>query len=353
MKKTILAILAITSLLLLHAQENAAPQVEQQEQPAVTSQKRLRELTLAELDQKNHRAREAGEIAAKFKNISTIQNVDLRITEYLRLQKRIAKLQKEIQNANSRQADLAEEIRAGLLDTKLSLQESQRLVECRQYMDEFARAQRLMALQLKKLSDNIQGLILKMPPPPTYTTRSGLKMRLVGTLPNALYISENCVPDALFDEVRSAKALQREPFISADYPNTSAVASYTQALAFCKWLSAYEFNNYVLPDLKQLQILPDFNALPEKAVWSATIWSPDDVNYSRATERFGIKLQTVWDPQHLLSDLEYTGELPDASYKNLSFLVITHVKTGIRQRLEALVKAVNEEKPEKEEPEKK
>ena len=210
-----------------------------------------------------------------------------------------------------------------------------------------------MALQLKKLSDNIQGLILKMPPPPTYTTRSGLKMRLVGTLPNALYISENCVPDALFDEVRSAKALQREPFISADYPNTSAVASYTQALAFCKWLSAYEFNNYVLPDLKQLQILPDFNALPEKAVWSATVWSPDDVNYSRATERFGIKLLTVWDPQHLLSDLEYTGELPDASYKNLSFLVITHVKTGIRQRLEALVKAVNEEKPEKEEPEKK
>ena len=89
MKKTILAILAITSLLLLHAQENAAPQAEQQEQPAVTSQKRLRELTLAELDQKNHRAREAGEIAAKFKNISTIQNVDLRITEYLRLQKRM------------------------------------------------------------------------------------------------------------------------------------------------------------------------------------------------------------------------------------------------------------------------
>ena len=263
MKKTILAILAITSLLLLHAQENAAPQAEQQEQPAVTSQKRLRELTLVELDKKNHRAREAGEIAAKFKSISAIQNVDLRITEYLRLQKRIAKLQKEIQNANSRQADLAEEIRAGLLDTKLSLQESQRLVECRQYMDEFARAQRLMALQLKKLSDNIQGLILKMPPPPAYTTRSGLKMRLVGTLPNALYISENCVPDALFDEVRSAKALQREPFISADYPNTSAVASYTQALAFCKWLSAYEFNNYVLPDLKQLQILPDFNALPD------------------------------------------------------------------------------------------
>ena len=226
MKKTILAILAITSLLLLHAQENAAPQAEQQEQPAVTSQKRLRELTLAELDQKNHRAREAGEIAAKFKNISTIQNVDLRITEYLRLQKRIAKLQKEIQNANSRQADLAEEIRAGLLDTKLSLQESQRLVECRQYMDEFARAQRLMALQLKKLSDNIQGLILKMPPPPTYTTRSGLKMRLVGTLPNALYISENCVPDALFDEVRSAKALQREPFISADYRISSSSRSF-------------------------------------------------------------------------------------------------------------------------------
>ena len=51
MKKTILAILAITSLLLLHAKENAAPQAEQQEQPAVTSQKRLRELTLAELDQ--------------------------------------------------------------------------------------------------------------------------------------------------------------------------------------------------------------------------------------------------------------------------------------------------------------
>ena len=61
-----------------------------------------------------------------------------------------------------------------------------------------------------------------------------------------------------------------------------------------------------------------------------------------------MKLQTVWDPQHLLSELEYTGELPDASYKNLGFLIITPVKTGIRQRLDALVKAVNEETPEKE-----
>ena len=94
MKKTILAILAITSLLLLHAQENAAPQPEPQEKPAATSQKRLRELTLVELDKKNHRAREAGEIAAKFKNISTIQNVDMRFTEFLRLQKRMIKLQK-------------------------------------------------------------------------------------------------------------------------------------------------------------------------------------------------------------------------------------------------------------------
>ena len=354
MQKTILAILAITSLLLLHAQEvEAPPQPAKQEEQAATSQKRLRELTLVELDKKNHRAREAGEIAAKFKSISAIQNVELRITEYLRLQKRMIKLQKEIQNANHRQADLAEEIRAALLDTKLSLQESERLMECRQYMDEFARAQRLMTLQLKKLNDNIQGLILKMPPPTTFTTRSGLKMRLVGTLPNAFYISENCVPDALFDEVRTARALQREPFISANYPNTNASASFTQAIAFCKWLSSYEFSNYILPDTKQLQILPDFNALPEKAIWSATVWSPDDVNYSRAAERFGIKLQTVWDPQHLLSDLEYTGELPDASYKNLGFLVITHVKTGIRQRLDALVKAVNDEEPEKETPENK
>ena len=349
MKKTILAILAITSLLLLHAQEvEAPPQPAKQEEPVVTSQKRLRELTLVELDKKNHRAREAGEIAAKFKNISTIENVDTRITEYLRLQKRVAKLQKEILNANSRQADIAEEIRAALLDTKLSLQESERLVECRQYMDEFARAQRLMSLQLKKLSDNIQGLIFKLPPPTTFTTRSGLKMRLIGTLPNAFYISENCVPDALFDEVRTAKALQREPFISGEYPNTNAAASYTQAVAFCKWLSTYEFSQYAIPDLKHLQILPNYNVLSEKAIWSATVWAPDDINYNRAAERFGMKLQTIWDPQHLLSELEYTGELPDASYKNLGFLIITPVRTGIRQRLDTLVKAVNEEVQEKE-----
>ncbi len=349
MKKTILSILAIAPFFLVNAQEaDVQPQPVQQEQPAPTSQKRLRELTLAELDKKNHRTREAGEIAAKFKSISTIENVDLRITEYLRLQKRIAKLQKEIQNANNRQADLAEEIRAALLDTKLSLQESERLVECRQYMDEFARAQHLMTLQLKKLNDNIQGLIFKLPPPTTFTTRSGLKMRLIGTLPNAFYISENCVPDALFDEVRTAKALQREPFISGDYPNTNAAASYTQAVAFCKWLSTYEFSTYAIPDLKHLSILPNYNVLPEKAIWSTTVWAPDDVNYSRATERFGIKLQNIWDPQHLLSELEYTGELPDASYKNLGFLIMTPVKTGIRQRLDALVKTVNEEAQENE-----
>ena len=349
MKKTILSILAIAPLLLVNAQEaDVKPQPAQQEQPAVTSQKRLHELTLAELDKKNHRAREAGEIAAKFKSISTIENVDTRIMEYLRLQKRVAKLQKEILNANRRQADLAEEIRAALLDTKLSLQESERLVECRQYMDEFARAQRLMALQLKKLNDNVQALIFKLPPPTTFTTRSGLKMRLIGTLPNAFYISENCVPDALFDEVRTAKALQREPFISGEYQNTNATASYTQAVAFCKWLSTYEFNPYAIPDLKHLRLLPNYNVLPEKAIWSATVWAPDDVNYSRAAERFGMKLQTIWDPQHLLSELEYTGELPDASYKNLGFLIITSVKTGIRQRLDALVKAVNDETPEKE-----
>ena len=345
MQKTILAILAITSLLLLQAQENAAPQPEQQETPAVASQKRLRELTLLELDKKNQRAREAGDIAAKFKTISTIQNTELRILEYLRLQKRIAALQQAVQKANNRQADLAEDIRAALLDTKLSMQESERLVECRQYVDEFGRAQRLMSMQLKKLYDNIQSLILKLPPPATYTTRCGLKMRLVGTLPNALYISENCVPAALFDEVRVSKALQREPFITGDYPNSNASATYTQAVAFCKWLSTYEFNPYVLPNLKQLQMLPSFNVLPEKAIWCSTVWSPDDVNYSRAEERFGVKLQNIWDPQHLLSELEYTGELPDASYKNLGFLVVTNVKTGIKQRLETLIKTVNEEAP--------
>jgi len=349
MKKTILAILAIAPFLLVNAQEaDVQPQPAQQEQPTAASQKRLRELTLAELDKKNHRAREAGEIAAKFKSISTIENVDTRITEYLRLQKRMGKLQQEILRANHRQADLAEELRAASINTQISSQEVEIIQECRQYLDEFARAQRLMALQLKKLNDNIQGLIFKLPPPTTFTTRSGLKMRLIGTLPNAFYISENCVPDALFDEVRTAKALQREPFISGDYQNANATASYTQAVAFCKWLSTYEYSMYAIPDLKHLQILPNYNVLPEKAIWSATVWSPDDVNYSRAAERFGMKLQTIWDPQHLLSELEYTGELPDASYKNLGFLVITHVKTGIRQRLDALVKAVNEEMPEKE-----
>ena len=55
MKKTILAILAIAPLLLVNAQEaDVQPQPTQQEQPAATSQKRLHELTLAELDKKNH-----------------------------------------------------------------------------------------------------------------------------------------------------------------------------------------------------------------------------------------------------------------------------------------------------------
>jgi len=344
MQKTIFAILAIAPMLLVNAQNaDVQPQPAQQEQQATTSQKRLRELTLAELDKKNQRAREAGEIAAKFKSISAIQNVELRITEYLRLQKRVAKLQMAIQKANRRQADIAEEIRAALLDPKLAPQEYGLLEECRQYMDDFARAQRLMSLQLKKLVENVQGLILRLPPPSTFTTRCGLKMRLIGTLPNAFYISETCIPAALFDEVRTAKALQREPFITGDYPDSNAAASYSQATAFCKWLSAYEFNQYKLPEIKQIRLLPNYNVLPNKAIWCATVWTPDDVNYSRAEERFGLKMQNVWDPKHLLSDLEYTGELPDASYKNLGFIVATNVKTGIRQRLDTLIKAVNEE----------
>lgn len=346
MRKTILAILIFATLLAVHGQENAEPQQPaQQETSAFTSQKRLHERTLAELDKKNQRAREAGDIAAKFKAISAIQNTEHRILEYLRLQKRITALQQAVQKANRRQADLAEEIRAALLDPKLSPQELDRMEECRQYMNDFNRAQRLMTFQLKKLYDNINGLILNLPPPTTFTTRCGLKMRLIGKLPNAFYVSEDCVPAALFDEVRVSMALQREPFITGDYPNANATASYTQAAAFCKWLTTYEFNPYGLPDMKQLKLLPNYNVLPEKAIWCSAVWSPDDVNYSRAEERFGVKLQTVWDPKHLLSELEFTGELPDASYKNLGFLIVTSVKAGIKQRLDLLIKTVKEEAP--------
>ncbi|MCR4575483.1 MAG: hypothetical protein K5787_17130 [Lentisphaeria bacterium] len=344
MNKFSLLILGFLSLVVINAQEAAvtAPPTKEETQ-STTSHKRLRELTLLELDKKNQRAREAGEIAAKFKSISAIDNHELRITEYLRLQKRMARLQDAIQKANERQADIAEQLRAAVLDTKLSLQESERLQECRQYIDEFARAQRLMSMQLKKLNGNIQAAILKLPPPPNFTTRSGLKMVLVGTAPNAFYVSETCIPSDLFDSVRTAKALQREPVVAGHYMGDNATASYQQAVAFCKWMSAYEFNTYQIPELKQLKLLPTFNVLPAKAVWSITAWSPDDINYSRAVERFGVKFQTVWDPKHLLSELDFIGELPNATYKNLGFIVTTSIRTGIRQRLETLMKRVNDE----------
>ena len=344
MPKISLAILGVLSLLIANAQEApaTAPPAKEEAQP-VTLQKRLRELTLRELDKKNQRAREAGDIAAKFKSIPSIDNHELRITEYLRLQKRIVALQESIQSANERQADLAEQLRAAVIDTKISIQESERLQECRQYVDEFARAQRMMSMQLKKLNGNIQAAVLKLPPPPDFMTRSGLKMVLVGTMPNAFYVSESCIPSDLFDAVRTAKALQREPVVAGHYLGDNAVATYPQATAFCKWLSTYELNAYRLPETKQLMQLPSINMLPQKAVWSATAWAPDDVNHNRAVERFGVVFQTIWDPGHLLSDLDFAGELPNAAYKNLGFIVTTSIKTGIRQRVESIAKRVNEE----------
>ena len=91
MRKFSLAIFGILSLFFVNAQEAAEPpepaQEPAKEKQAVNQQKRLRDQTLSELDKKNQRAREAGDIAAKFKKSYTIQNPEIRITELLFLRR--------------------------------------------------------------------------------------------------------------------------------------------------------------------------------------------------------------------------------------------------------------------------
>lgn len=344
-KRRWLVLICLLAIGMCHAQDiKSENEKDDAATPTVAAPKSIRTRTLEELDAKNRRDRELSDIATMLKTIPALQNMEQRIIEYLRIQKRFGKLMDDIKDASSRQADIAEDIRTSLLDTKLTPQEEARLHECRQNLKSFAEQQQLMVQQIRLASRGVQNSIGALPPPPSYTSRAGIKMNLVGTMPNAFYISSTCISKDLFIAASESLRLQQEPNLpEANAPYAVANVDYYQASTFCSWLSTYEQAVYTIPGKKVFESLAQFNMFPNEAVWSSTEWKTDDVGQIRAIERFGVKLQQIWDPKQRLSSEQFIGELPIAHYESLGFLVITPAMTGIARRWQLLSQQVANE----------
>ena len=105
--------------------------------------------------------------------------------------------------------------------------------------------------------------------------------------------------------------------------------SLIDAVNFSRWLTEKEGVGYRLPELAEVMILHRAGVLPDSAVWTLTPWRPnDDLEFGRMCDRFGVKLYHVWDPRRVFGGEISWGELPEACYPGLGFLVVTSAKTG-------------------------
>ncbi len=182
-------------------------------------------------------------------------------------------------------------------------------------------------------------LILRtIPPPQQFITRCGLEMTLLGKNRPACYVSRRPINITTYQEINEfGKSGQRPGEMLPEAPLQGDV-NLAQAEEFCRHLSHYEAFTFRLPKRSELAQMERQQLLPEIAVWSMSEWSRG-WEQQEISKRFGCKLFGVWDPARVLrleQNAGFVGELPQAFYPQLGFMVVTDVATGNQLRLQRI-----------------
>jgi len=295
---------------------------------------------LFKYEQEAHKsnAKEYEKNLSGLRSLRQIPGDEAQARECLRLGKNFRRLDNAIQNARGRQIELIGLINLMGDNRNLLPQEVTYINHYRQKLKEVGLEQDTMQEVLKKQLRELQRYLANIPPPPSFINNSGLTMLLLGRGDQAFYISETPVSEALYQAISAFQQNGQTPDNRlANSPHQGNI-NIDQAEEFCRSLSKFEGYPYSLPERKELAWAERRKLIPNIAVWCRSKWSPDWEELE-AQKRFGINLFTVWDPHRTLNaaqDSGLTGELKNAAYAQLGFLVITPVRTGQQLRLQRL-----------------
>ncbi len=319
----------------------------------------IREKMLFEITARDERVKKLDAMAVSFQTIRRLTDGDQQLTQYLQLRRRVLEAIDEISDANNRQVELAAMVDTAMTAGGLLPQVSTYLQDVRRQLLDLGVQQQTAEKRLQASHQTIKTAIQNIPPPAVFVSKTGIEMRLVGTGREMFYVSSRPIPGASFQALRAAQAAAPAPAAPdataqaaapapapAPAPAGTALAapaggvpvgdsssagdiSLVEAVNFTRWLSEQEGVGYRLPEVAEVTILHRAGVLPDSAVWTLTPWRPaDDLEFGRMCDRFGVKLYHVWDPRRIFGGEIFWGELPEARYPGLGFLVVTSAQTG-------------------------
>ncbi|NMA43491.1 MAG: hypothetical protein GX946_08925 [Oligosphaeraceae bacterium] len=262
-----------------------------------------------------------------------------KLRQALKLGKNLRDLNNNIQAAQRQQLGLINRINQ-LSDSKELLPQQESYVNhYLQKLRELGNEQNTIMNTLRRKSRELQKFILDVPPPKSFVNKLGIKMILQGQTTHAFYVSEQPVKQAEFAAMVAFKKNDQKPDEPLPQSAHMGNVNLEQAEEFCRTLSRYEGFTYRMPEQRELSMLQTRQYLPEIAVWSRSKWTPN-WREEEAQKRFACFLYTIWDPSKLLGDNyaedALAGELKNANYAQLGFIVITAARTGKQLRMQRL-----------------
>ncbi|HQL86421.1 MAG TPA: SUMF1/EgtB/PvdO family nonheme iron enzyme [Lentisphaeria bacterium] len=293
----------------------------------------IREKMLFEITAREERVKKLDAIAVSFQAIRRLTDGDQQLTQYLQLRRRVLEAIDEISDANSRQVELAAMVDTAMTAGGLLPQVSTYLQDVRRQLLDLGVQQQTAERRLQASHQAIKAAIQNIPPPAVFVSKTGIEMRLVGAGREMFYVSSRPIPGASFQALQAVQAQAAKNTASTGDSAPTGDVSMAEAVNFTRWLSEQEGVGYRLPEVAEVTVLQRGGVLPENAVWTLTPWRPDDdLEFGRMCERFGVTLYHVWDPKRVLGGEIFWGELPEARYPGLGFLVVTSARTGWLER---------------------
>lgn len=261
----------------------------------------IREKLLSEISAKTQRDKSVQSMEATFYSAVRMRQGDEQIVELINLRRRVLEVSHEISDAAGRQVELA-----GLIDNAMAAggllpQVQNYLNEARTQLRSMGIAQDALQKKLQVSLKQIDMAVQNVPPPASFKTSGGIEFRLVAAGANSFYISAFPVGEnATLEEAYRA---------SVEMTNKEGVL-------------------YKLPDAAEVRVLSQLDMKPAKAIWTLQGWGDDDAENVRMSQRFGVKMYTVWDPQGTMGRGVTFGELLFARYQEIGYYLVTSSRTG-------------------------
>ena len=273
----------------------------------------IKEKLISEMDSKDLREKTVRSIEAGYLTAVRTMKDDEQLIEFIGLRRKILDVEHELKDSIENQVELAGLIDKAMASGGLLPQVQTYLTEARAQLKSMGIAQETLKKRLSVFLVQIDKAIKNVPPPASYKIANGTEFRLVSAGSNSFYISTQPIGE-----------------------NTTLEEAYKESVM----LSESEGGIYRLPGMSELKILSQLNMMPVKAVWSSHLWSSDDPETARMSERFGVKLYMIWDPENTFGRGVTFGELPFARHPNVAYYLVTSSRTGIQRRWNRIINSM-------------